>query len=78
MQRPERTSDAGSALDSAHQQPEQGGTRFQSNRPNSAFGIPTAISLGTLQPPVSVKFSICFINLWSCSVRIYFLSSYKK
>ncbi|KDO59320.1 hypothetical protein CISIN_1g004252mg [Citrus sinensis] len=52
MQRPERTSDAGSALDSAHQQPEQGGTRFQSNRPHSAFGIPTAISLGTLQPPV--------------------------
>ncbi|GAY56689.1 hypothetical protein CUMW_173820, partial [Citrus unshiu] len=52
MQRPERTSDAGSALDSAHQQPEQGGTRFQSNRPHSAFGIPTAISMGTLQPPV--------------------------
>lgn len=64
-QRPERTSDAAGASDSTQEQPEHGSTQFQSNRPPSAFGIPTAISLGTLQPPVSIKFSICFINLWS-------------
>lgn len=51
-QRPERTSDAAGASDSTQEQPEHGSTQFQSNRPHSAFGIPTAISLGTLQPPV--------------------------
>ncbi|KAI9192250.1 hypothetical protein LWI28_020015 [Acer negundo] len=48
-QRLERTSVASGTSDSTQQ---QAGTRVQLNRPQSAFGIPTSVSLGTLQPPV--------------------------
>ncbi|KAH7569123.1 hypothetical protein JRO89_XS06G0109800 [Xanthoceras sorbifolium] len=51
-QRLERTSVASGTSDSAQQQAELAGTRVQLNRPQSAFGIPTAVSLGPLQPPV--------------------------
>ncbi|KAL5841942.1 hypothetical protein ACOSQ3_012545 [Xanthoceras sorbifolium] len=51
-QRLERTSVASGTSDSAQQQAEPAGTRVQLNRPQSAFGIPTAVSLGPLQPPV--------------------------
>ncbi|KAK3221814.1 hypothetical protein Dsin_008839 [Dipteronia sinensis] len=48
-QRLERTSVTSGTSDSTQQ---QAGTRVLLNRPQSAFGIPTAVSLGTLQPPV--------------------------
>ncbi|KAK9269697.1 hypothetical protein L1049_001475 [Liquidambar formosana] len=38
--------------DSTQLQPEQAGIRFQPDRSRSTFGLPTAISLGPLQPPV--------------------------
>lgn len=63
-QRLERTSVASGAPDSTQQQAEQAGTRVQLNRTQSAFGIPTAGSLGPLQPPVSLEFCFCFITLF--------------
>ncbi|KAJ4709685.1 Large proline-rich protein bag6 [Melia azedarach] len=54
--------------DSTQQPPEQGGARVQSNRPQSAFGIPTAISLGTLPPPV-IPDSVTTLNLYLNQLR---------
>ncbi|GLU09588.1 hypothetical protein SLE2022_264400 [Rubroshorea leprosula] len=51
-QRLERTFGASSIPNSPQQQPEQAGTRGQSDRSHSTFGLPTAVSLGPLQPPV--------------------------
>lgn len=42
-------------------QPEEAGIRGPSDRSQSTYGIPSAVSLGTLQPPVSLKSFICFI-----------------
>ncbi|KDP30188.1 hypothetical protein JCGZ_16970 [Jatropha curcas] len=38
--------------DTTQTQPEQAGSRVQSDRLQSAFGLPTAVSLGSLHPPV--------------------------
>lgn len=44
--------------DSTQLQPEQAGIRSQPDGSRSTFGLPTAISLGPLQPPVSLKFPV--------------------
>ncbi|XP_021275844.1 large proline-rich protein bag6-B isoform X2 [Herrania umbratica] len=51
-QRLERTSGASGMLDSSQGQTEQASMRGQSDRVHSAFGLPAAVSLGPLQPPV--------------------------
>lgn len=51
-QRPERTSVVSGMPDSSQAQTEQGSMRSQSDRAHSAFGLPAAVSLGSLQPPV--------------------------
>ncbi|XP_011017931.1 PREDICTED: large proline-rich protein bag6-B isoform X2 [Populus euphratica] len=47
-----RTSAAGGTVDASQLQSEQTGTRGQSDRSQNVFGLPTAVSLGTLNPPV--------------------------
>ncbi|XVE71560.1 hypothetical protein DITRI_Ditri10aG0161100 [Diplodiscus trichospermus] len=51
-QRLERTSGGSGMSDSSQAQTEQASTRGQSERAHSAFGLPAAVSLGPLQPPV--------------------------
>ncbi|EOY31278.1 Ubiquitin-like superfamily protein, putative isoform 5 [Theobroma cacao] len=51
-QRLERTSGASGMPDSSQAQTEQASMRGQSDRVHSAFGLPAAVSLGPLQPPV--------------------------
>lgn len=55
-------------------QPEQAGVRGLSDRFHSAFGLPSAVSLGPPQPPVSLKFLICFINMYFPLDSLYFSS----
>ncbi|KAI5557367.1 hypothetical protein POPTR_018G115500v4 [Populus trichocarpa] len=47
-----RTSAAGGTMDASQLQSEQTGTRGQSDRSQNVFGLPTAVSLGSLNPPV--------------------------
>lgn len=42
---------------------EEAGVRGPSDRSHSAYGIPSAVSLGHLQAPVSLKSLIFFINM---------------
>ncbi|KAG8491695.1 hypothetical protein CXB51_015138 [Gossypium anomalum] len=51
-QRQERTSGGSGMPDSAQAQTEQASMTSQSDRAHSAFGIPAAVSLGPMQPPV--------------------------
>ncbi|XVF47978.1 hypothetical protein PTKIN_Ptkin03bG0153300 [Pterospermum kingtungense] len=51
-QRLERTSGGSGMPDSSQAQTEQASIRSQSDRAHSAFGLPAAVSLGPLQPPV--------------------------
>ncbi|XP_022755237.1 uncharacterized protein LOC111303330 isoform X2 [Durio zibethinus] len=51
-QRLERTSGGSDMQDSSQVQTEQVSMRSQSDRAQSAFGLPAAVSLGPLQPPV--------------------------
>ncbi|KAJ6355180.1 hypothetical protein OIU77_005718 [Salix suchowensis] len=48
----QRTSAAGGTMDSSQLQSEQTGTRGQSDRSHTVFGLPTTVSLGSLNPPV--------------------------
>ncbi|KAJ6372614.1 hypothetical protein OIU76_027010 [Salix suchowensis] len=48
----QRTSAAGGTMDSTQLQSEQTGTRGQSDRSHTVFGLPTTVSLGSLNPPV--------------------------
>ncbi|KAJ6673325.1 LARGE PROLINE-RICH PROTEIN BAG6 [Salix viminalis] len=48
----QRTSAAGGTMDSSQLQSEQTGTRGQSDRSNTVFGLPTTVSMGSLNPPV--------------------------
>ncbi|KAB5514591.1 hypothetical protein DKX38_028497 [Salix brachista] len=48
----QRTSAAGGTMDSSQLQSEQTGTRGQSDRSHTVFGLPTTFSLGSLNPPV--------------------------
>ncbi|XVF34504.1 hypothetical protein REPUB_Repub18cG0064300 [Reevesia pubescens] len=48
----ERTSGGSGMPDSSQAQTEQASMRSQSDRAHSAFGLPAAVSLGPLQPPV--------------------------
>lgn len=52
-QRSERTGGAGLTTDSSQHQPGLANAWSQTDRPQSAFGIPSAVSLEPLQPPVS-------------------------
>lgn len=51
-QRVERTFGATGVVDPPQIPPEQSGLRGQTDRLQSTFGIPTAVSMGPLQPPV--------------------------
>ncbi|OMO80350.1 putative scythe/bat3 [Corchorus olitorius] len=51
-QRLERISGSSGIPDSSQAQTEQASMRSQSDRAHSAFGLPAAVSLGPLQPPV--------------------------
>ncbi|MBA0868792.1 hypothetical protein Goshw_018868, partial [Gossypium schwendimanii] len=51
-QRQERTSGGSGMPDSSQAQTEQASTTSQSDRAHSAFGLPAAVSLGSMQPPV--------------------------
>ncbi|KAK8695234.1 hypothetical protein V6N13_000402 [Hibiscus sabdariffa] len=51
-QRLERTSGGSGMLDSSEVQTEQAGMTSQSDRARNAFGLPAAVSMGPLQPPV--------------------------
>ncbi|XVE98458.1 hypothetical protein REPUB_Repub03eG0108500 [Reevesia pubescens] len=51
-QRLERTSGGSGMPDSSQFQTEQANMRSQSDRAHSAFGLPAAVSLGPVQPPV--------------------------
>ena len=55
-QRLERTSGGSGLPDSSQAQTEQASMRSQSDRAHSAFGLPAAVSLGPLPPPVSLEF----------------------
>lgn len=55
-QRPERASGGSGMPDSSQVQTEQASLRSQSDRAHGAFGLPAAVSLGPLQPPVSLEF----------------------
>lgn len=59
MQRLEITSVTSVMSDSIQQLFEQAGMSV-SNRLQSAFGILTTVPLRSLQPPVSLKFLVCF------------------
>ena len=59
-----RTSGSSVLSDSSHPQPEQAGLRILSDRLRNTFGHPTAVSLGSLQPPVCAKFLIYFIQMY--------------
>ncbi|MBA0722529.1 hypothetical protein Golax_003202 [Gossypium laxum] len=48
----ERTSGGSGMPDSSQAQTEQASTTSQSDRAHSAFGLPAAVSLGSMQPPV--------------------------
>ncbi|KAJ6435712.1 hypothetical protein OIU84_000845 [Salix udensis] len=48
----QRTSAAGGTMDSSQLQSEQTGTRGQSDRSHTVFGLPTTVSMGSLNPPV--------------------------
>ncbi|CAK7338536.1 unnamed protein product [Dovyalis caffra] len=48
----QRTSAAGGTMDASQLQSEQTATRGQSDRAQNIFGLPTAASLGSLNPPV--------------------------
>lgn len=47
-----RTSGSTGVSDSSHPQPEQAGLGILSDRSRNTFGLPAAVSLGSLQPPV--------------------------
>ncbi|KAJ0090933.1 hypothetical protein Patl1_14855 [Pistacia atlantica] len=67
LQRLERTLVGSGMLDSTQQQYEQAGMRI-SNRLQSAFGIPTAVSLGSLQPPV-IPDSLTTLSQYLSNIR---------
>jgi hypothetical protein len=48
-----RTSAAGGSMDTSQLQSEQTGTRGLSDRAQNIFGLPSAVSLGSMNPPVS-------------------------
>lgn len=61
-QRHERTSGSG-IPESSQGQTEQTSMRNQSDREHTAFGLPAAVSLGPMQPPVSLEF-LTFVTIY--------------
>jgi hypothetical protein len=53
-------------------QSEQTGVRGPPDRSHSIYGLPPAVSLGPLQPPVSLKSLVCFINMYFSPNLLYF------
>ncbi|GMJ07258.1 hypothetical protein HRI_004394900 [Hibiscus trionum] len=67
-QRLERTSGGSGMPESSQVQIEQASRESQSDRAHSAFGLPAAVSLGTLQPPV-IPDSLATLSQYLSQIR---------
>ncbi|KAH1057403.1 hypothetical protein J1N35_035468 [Gossypium stocksii] len=67
-QRQERTPGGSGMPDSSQAQTEQASMTSQSDRAHSAFGLPAAVSLGPMQPPV-IPDSLATLSQYLCHIR---------